>query len=776
MFEPSKSTTEQRSFKKITEGPVLNQFLREHLLVMLCKKSPVTMTAIIGMATVILLLFWQFANHFVLIGWYLCVTTLSFLRLIRVRNGCLDKQKSLDYRYGFFMKEAIAMALLWGFAAFVFYPDGHPVYELLLTVFILLVASASAVNLAIDQKIAEIYIYMLLLPLSLRLALVADGLHIGLSIAILLYGAIQLMSIKQIGTILEKDIKHQGELAELQKRMKMILEQTPAGIFHYDTSLKVVDCNRAFSELINAPKEKIIGLDLYTMQDHKLMRVLERVVKKRQTMEYDGPYKSMISGKEIWISATIAPLIGSDGKLEGAIGVIEDKTSEREALEKAEFLAYHDSLTSLPNRKLLGDRYESQIAQAGRKKFYSSLLFLDLDRFKHINDTYGHNIGDELLKESARRLLKILRKSDTVCRLGGDEFIIFLPMISENLSQSINHTLSVSQKIHKELAKTYKIDKHRLFVSTSIGAVMIGTRGESLDEVLRCADIAMYHAKKLGRGVTSFYEDFMDEQIKKTIRMEKELRHAIDKKELKLLFQPIVDIQTQEMRGAEALLRWEHPDGTTVFPADFIPIAEESGLIQQIGRWVIEEVCEKLREWNKKGGRSLFYLSVNLSPKQLRYNGFFEQTIEIIRKSGINPASIKFEITENVLIEESDHTKKLIDLFKKEGVGFMIDDFGTGYSSLSYLKKFDFETIKIDKSFIRDILVDEDDVALVKAILDIAKQFDYGVVAEGVETKEQRDKLRSLDSSILYQGFLYCRPLEEREFLQKVQNSHTGRR
>ncbi len=771
MFERFRESVRSVWNRVMPQEQILHLFLREHLLEMLCRKAPITMSAVVVLATVIFVLYLPFTNPFLIGGWYICVAALSLLRLLKVRKGCRNLLEPLDEGYASFRKEAFLMALLWGFAALFFFPQSDTLYQMLLIFFILLLASASAVNLAIDRPVAEIYVYLLLAPLSFRLLMEGDLLHIGLSVAVLLYGALLLMSIRQIGSVMQKGMRQHSELAQLQKRMRMVLEQTPAGIFSYDRGLKIVDCNRAFTDLLGVTKEQIIGLDLHGMRDKKLLEILKEVLLEKRTLRYEGPYTSMLSGRQIWVSATIAPMFDSDGNLEGAIGAVEDKTQEHEAFEKAEFLAYHDSLTSLPNRKLLGDRFDSQIAQAGRKGHYSALLFLDLDRFKHINDTYGHNVGDELLKESARRLLRVLRKSDTVCRLGGDEFIIFLPMISEDLTESVNHTLLVGQKIHKALAEQFEIGKHRLHISTSIGAVMIGKRGESLDEVLRCADIAMYHAKKLGRGVTSFYEDFMDEQLKKSIRMEKELRHAIDRGELKLYFQPIVSVSSNEIVGAEALLRWEHPSGMTIMPSELIPVAEESQLIHQIGVWVIESVCRSLKRWESQQENIPSYISLNISAKQLRYNGFFERVSEIVDRNGADPSKIRFEITESVLIEDSERAKELIGRFKARGIEFMIDDFGTGYSSLSYLKRYRFETIKIDKSFIRDILKDEDDIALVKAILDIARQFGYAVIAEGVETREQRERLKELDSSILYQGYLYSRPLCEAEFLQLMRNS-----
>ncbi len=765
MFEKLKGISERIENYFAPKQQVLHLFLREHLLVTLCKKAPVTMSAIMVLASALLFLLHDIVNPYILGVWYVSVVAVALFRLLKAWKRCSDMQKPFEERYRTFRKEALLMAALWGIAALFFYPSGVLHYEAVFAIFIILMASASAINLAIDRPVAEVYVTALLVPLAARL-LYEGGLYYTLfSAALLLYAILLDMSIRQIEAVLQKGVRQHGELSVLQKRMEMILEQAPAGIFNYDEDLKIVECNRAFSELLEVPKEKLIGFNLCDLKNDNIRNIFTRVLKERLTLKYEGPYTSMLSGKKIWISMTVAPLFDSSGRLEGAIGAVKDRSAEHRALEKAEFLAYHDSLTSLTNRKILGDRFDSQIAQAGRKKLYSSLLFLDLDRFKYINDTYGHNVGDELLKESARRLLKVLRKSDTVCRLGGDEFIIFLPMISEDLSMSVNHTLLVSQKIHKALAQPFEIEKHKLFISTSIGAVMIGMRGESLDEVLRCADIAMYHAKKLGRGVTSFYEEFMDEQIKKSIRMEKELRRALDRNELKLYFQPIVEISSGEIVGAEALLRWKHPSGIVIMPSEFIPVAEESQLIHQIGRWVIEEACRTCRRWEKESG-DMPYISLNLSSKQLRHSSFYEQTSKIVEESGVDPAKIKFEITESVLIEDSDRAKELIDRFKEIGIGFMIDDFGTGYSSLSYLKRFEFESIKIDRSFIRDILKDEDDVTLVKAILDIARQFNYSVIAEGVETKEQRERLRELDSSILCQGYLYSAPLCEEEFLR----------
>ncbi len=553
----------------------------------------------------------------------------------------------------------------------------------------------------------------------------------------------------------------------MKNRLDLIYEQAPVGIFYFDTTYRIRDCNKALTDQIGVSKEELVGLNLLKLKDQRPVTNIKRVLEDRKTVRYEGPYMATLSDKELWILIVFVPLLDESGHLIGGLGVMQDKSSEHLAMQKAEFLAFHDNLTGLPNRKLLEDRFTLQIAQSAREKYYSSLFFLDLDRFKHINDTYGHKVGDELLKETAIRLQKVLRASDTVCRLGGDEFIIFLPMISKDAKESIDHAWRIGQKIHETLAKPFEIEGHQLFMTTSIGAVIIFSKEESIDEILRKADIAMYHAKRRGQGLTSFYEEEMDERLKRTIRLEHALRHAIDKNELFLQFQPIIDPVGDRIYGAEALLRWRMADGTLVPPAEFIPLAEESKLIHQIGRWVIEEVCRKIKKWDEAGRMPFFYVSVNLSSKQFRHRGFYKEVMTIVEETGIDPRMLKFEITESTLMEESSSARLTIARFNEAGIGFMIDDFGTGYSSLSYLKQFDFETIKIDRSFVRDILTDEDDVALVRAILDIARQFEYNVIAEGVENEAQKTTLSRMDSSILCQGYYFSPPLDEKAFLEK---------
>ncbi|WP_457597554.1 putative bifunctional diguanylate cyclase/phosphodiesterase [Hydrogenimonas sp.] len=754
---------------KLEEHDMLHRFLREQVLVTVCAKIPLTMLVTMLVATVLFYFIAPLVSFYVMLVWYLAVFALSMVRIFFALRGCrYGSERSLEARYRHFRIEAVAMAVLWALAAFFFYPQGHMPEELLFALIILAMAGGGAITLAIDRKIAAVYTILLLLALGLRMLACDEPVYTVLFFLTILYMLVFLVSIVQLAEILEKGIRQNQELGELRQRLDLIADQAPVGIFYFDTEYNVIDCNEALSQQIGVDKEMILKINLQQLKDQRPLATAGRVLEEGRVVQYEGPYVAMTTGREMWVSAIFSPLRNLSGEIVGGIGVLQDKTAEHEALERAEFLAYHDSLTGLPNRKLLEDRFRLQIAQASREGYYSSLLFLDLDRFKHINDTYGHNVGDELLVETARRLERCLRQSDTVCRLGGDEFIIFLPMISQDPEKALEYTWRISRKIHHSLSREFDLEGRRLFVTTSIGAVLINGQGEEIDEILRKADIAMYHAKRKGQGVTSFYEEEMDRRLSRIIRMEHDLRHAIDRDELFLEYQPIVDLQTERVYGAEALLRWRMPDGTFVSPAEFVPIAEESKLIHQIGHWIIDRVCATLAELERTGRMRFYYISVNISSKQFGHYGFFEEVMRTVERHGIDPRQLKFEITETTLIQESDRAQALIARFNAEGIGFMIDDFGTGYSSLSYLKQFDFETIKIDRSFIRDILIDTDDVALVRAILDIARQFDYSVVAEGVETAEQKELLRGLEPTMFCQGYYFGKPMSLEKLLEKV--------
>lgn len=744
-----------------------HNFLREEALEILCTKMPFAMTANAAVAVTLFYFLYPAIHSSLLVVWLFAVLLLSFYRGASSHKKCREDHKTLETRYRQFRREALAMALLWMLLPIFFYPQNDIVLQLLMLLLLMGIAIGGALNIIIEQKISNLYIILLLGAFALRFV-AFDSLHILITLLLIIFIVTLLFGTRLLHGIMLKGIRQRRHLDDLQHRLDQIFKQAPVGILYFNTDYIVIDLNDTVTEIFHIPKEMIRNRHLLQIKDRRPIQDLPKVIEEGATIRYEGPYLTMTTNEEIWVSVIFSPIRDSMGKIAGGVAVIQDKTVEHEALMKAEFLAYHDPLTHLPNRKLLEDRYRLQINQAAREGYYSAMLFLDLDRFKHINDNYGHNIGDELIKETARRLQKVLRRNDTICRLGGDEFIIFLPMISKEPEKALTRIWSISEKIHQVLQEPFKLNNRTLYVTASVGAILIYGNREPLDEILRKIDIAMYHAKHKGKGVTTFYEENMDKSLRRTIELEHALRYAIEREELYLEFQPIVNAKEGRIYAAETLLRWRMNDGILISPVEFIPVAEESMLIHEMGMWLIEKACEAIKQMHKESLFNLQYISVNISSKQLGNHNFFEEVMAIIRHHRIDPRMLKFEITESILMEDPHNARQVIERFNEAGINFLIDDFGTGYSSLSYLKTFRFDTIKIDRSFIRDILDDPDDVTLVKAILDIAHQFNNRVVAEGVEKFEQIAKLEALEPDILCQGFYYSPPLSLEKFKEWV--------
>jgi diguanylate cyclase (GGDEF)-like protein/PAS domain S-box-containing protein len=442
------------------------------------------------------------------------------------------------------------------------------------------------------------------------------------------------------------------------------------------------------------------------------------------------------------------------------IAIFSEITDQKEVKKELWYQANFDGLTGLCNRKLFMYRLEKELDEIGRSHKKMALLFLDLDNFKDINDTLGHDKGDVLLKEAANRINVCVRKSDVVSRFGGDEFTVLLTNI-----ESADDAENVANKLLFELSQKFMFDLEAYFISVSIGITMIPNDGSKAESLLINADQAMYEAKNNGRNRFRFYENFMQEKIQKRMTIAQTLREAIKENEFILYYQPIMHLRTGEIHKAEALIRWQKSDGTMVSPADFIPIAEESGSITQIGAWVFEEAVRQVQLW-RNNYVSNFQISVNKSPVQFRNEGKRSLILDLMQAHNLSNDAIVVEITEGILMEQtSDVQNKLLE-FEKRGVGVSLDDFGTGYSSLSYLKKFDIDYVKIDQSFIRNVVSDYNDQVLCEAILAMAHKMGILVIAEGVETQEQKEYLSSIDCDYI-QGYLISKPISAEEFEKK---------
>jgi diguanylate cyclase (GGDEF)-like protein/PAS domain S-box-containing protein len=469
-------------------------------------------------------------------------------------------------------------------------------------------------------------------------------------------------------------------------------------------------------------------------------------------------------GAESAIEDSAAPIHDRRGQVTGAVIVFHDVSTARALLLRMSYLAQHDSLTDLPNRILFSDRLTEAISMAQRYRRKLAVLYVDLDRFKHINDSLGHDIGDRLLKSMAARLHTCVRSSDTVSRQGGDEFAVLLSEVAHDQDAALS-----AEKILRTLSAPHRIDQHELHLSVSIGIANYPADGMEAEVLMKNADFAMYHAKELGRNNYQFFKPDMNVRAVERQSLEDGLRHAMERHEFVLHYQPKMNLATGLIIGVEALIRWRHPQRGLVPPAQFIPVAEECGFIMPIGRWILREACRQARAWQSAGLMPM-RLAVNISAAELRDKDFVSGVRSILAETDLEPKYVELELTETFLLQDSKSTGVVLQALKDLGVGLALDDFGTGYSSLSYLKRFPIDTLKIDRSFVRDITTDADDASIVSAVISMGKSLRMRVVAEGVETREQLEFLRQ-QSCPEGQGYYFSHPVNSGEFTQLLRRS-----
>jgi len=445
---------------------------------------------------------------------------------------------------------------------------------------------------------------------------------------------------------------------------------------------------------------------------------------------------------------TITPLIDDKADITHFIATARDISDHIRDKIRLKHMIHHDTLTDLPNRSLFLDRLQQAITKANHHNRLVAVLFLDLDRFKNINDSLGHTTGDRLLQQLGERFRKTIREGDTIARFGGDEFVILLDDFDSDNSLSL-----IAQKILNSLATPFEVNGHEIFITASIGISISPHDGEDSETLLRNADIAMYRAKELGKNNFQYYSESMTARVFERLTLENNLRHALERNEFILHYQPQVDARSGKIFGVEALLRWQHPELGLVMPNNFIPLLEETGLIEPVGIWVLETACKQSRQWHESG-MGFVHMSVNLSSRQFNNSHFIASLQDIIKETHVNPEYLELELTESMLMRNTSSTITALKSLNNLGVRFAIDDFGTGYSSLNYLRRFPIDTIKIDRSFIRDITHDTDDRAICSAIIGMTQSLSLNVIAEGVETSGQLDFLKTRECHYI-QGNLF---------------------
>jgi diguanylate cyclase (GGDEF)-like protein/PAS domain S-box-containing protein len=564
--------------------------------------------------------------------------------------------------------------------------------------------------------------------------------------------------------IIGRDISARRQ-SEQELRIAAITFESQEGMLVADADGIILRVNAAFTEQTGYGTDEVIGRMVGLLKSGRHDAEYYRTM--WEALNNDGYWQGEIwnrrKGGEIYpVWLTITAVTDSEGRLTHYVGTYSDITERKEAEERIRHLAFYDPLTGLPNRRLLLDRLQHSLAGSNRSGRHGALLFIDLDNFKTLNDTQGHVVGDMLLTEVAQRLQGCVREGDTVARLGGDEFVVLLDDLNSELSHAAAQAEAVGEKIFAAVNQPYLLRGRQHHSSPSIGVSLFLGHRESSEELLKRADLAMYQAKSAGRNTIRFFDPAMQAAVEQRAEMEVDLRQALEQQQFALHYQIQLDSDGR-LRGAEALLRWTHLGRGAIGPSEFVPLAEETGLILPIGRWVLETACTQLRQWEDHAICRNLKLAVNISARQFRHPEFVEQVRATLQHSGADPSRLKLELTETLVLDDIDDTVRKMSALKALGCRFSLDDFGTGYSSLAYLRRLPLDELKIDQSFVRDITIDSNDDAIVRAIIAMAHSLGLDTVAEGVETEAQRQFLHRHGCNA-FQGYLFGRPLPREEF------------
>lgn len=554
-----------------------------------------------------------------------------------------------------------------------------------------------------------------------------------------------------------------AELMEIKLEIyKTLFEATSDAMMIADESTRILYVNPAFTKITGYSEQDVLGKKPKILssgkQDKNFYRRMWRSITTNK--RWQGEIWNKKKSGDIFPAWQTINVIGEEGKPAHYISVFSDISQIKKSQADLWTLAHYDSLTGLANRSLLEERIKQELATTIRFRIYGALFFLDLDNFKTINDSLGHKVGDLLLRQVADRLRRGLREEDMIARLGGDEFVIVLSNLSYDKSIALNQLKVVAEKILDLLLMPYLLEGHELCVSVSIGITLFPNNGDTFDHLLRQADTAMYAAKNSGKNTYCFFQPEMQAKVNQRLQLEKELRNALIHDHWELVYQPQFDYR-QQLLGYEALLRWHHPEQGVISPQYFIPLAEETGLIVEIGSQVLTKACAQSVAW-RRAGKNIPHISVNISPKQFSAPGFVDLVRDIIVSTGADPRHIIFEITEGLIVQNVKGIIEKMHALKQLGLRFSVDDFGTGYSSLSYLTRLPIDQLKIDKTFVAHLGINDNDAVIVETIIGMSKHLKLDLIAEGVETRVQLEYLYQCGCDG-FQGYYFSKPLKQEE-------------
>lgn len=715
-------------------------------------------------------------NHlFMWHGSLLAIYTYRFFLTKSYFRTLPPPQEQANWLYRFRMLSFLTGAAL-GSTVIFFYPYDDVPHQMFTILLLAGMAAGALTVLVADLVCFTGYVLFLLLPVFIYSFLITDTFHVSVAVLLGIFLLTILRASRRLNDIVTSSLhlryenlslvtRLEQEKNELNNRLGRILNDSSNELYIADAaSLHYLQVNRGSLENLGYTEEEMSRMTLLDIIVDVDDQAIRKLVAPLHTGEKDATTHKTHQRRQdgstypVELSFQLSSLENPPVLVITALDTTERSEAEQKLIHQANF----DQLTNLPNRYYMMSYIESAFARARRQRTKVSLLFMDLDNFKDINDTLGHGIGDELLKQVADRIRFILRETDTAARLGGDEFLVLL----EGLQQQDQAAVIVN-KITQSFKKPFFVNSHEIYTSATIGISTYPDDATSVDLLMQYADTAMYHAKQEGTRRYRFFSKELRKFIDAQLSIENRLRHALTKNELSVFYQPKLDAQTEQIIGAEALLRWHNPDLGNVPPGVFIPIAEKYGLIENIGSWVLETACEEARRWQAIAPRAI-HVAVNISPQQFRSNLFLEFVDSALQKSGLTEELLEIEITESILMQDTEKPLQILKALQERNITLSLDDFGTGYSSLSYLKRFPLQVLKIDRSFINDMMENQYNMSLVDTIIAMAKTLELCLVAEGVETREQMDYLQKREVEII-QGFLFSPAIPAQEFQALIQ-------
>jgi len=666
--------------------------------------------------------------------------------------------------------------IIWGSAAFLIFPESNLMNQMIVMLFLFAIGFSAMGVLASKRDLLLTYVLATYSPLIIRLFSLDDALYQKMAFAVLALVLLMILTANYYGKIINNSLFNRQDFItikqtheKLKERFFSLFERAPVGIYYYNKNFELQDVNTHFMHMNKVNnKDLLLATSLHDLSNNKLILEAHQDVFEGKTGTYRGPFDVLDANANIYVNLSTVPMLDADNNVAGGITIINDITNEVTAKDAMIRNAFYDMLTNIPNRTLLMDELKKFITNKPKNETFAALLFLDIDNFKKVNETYGHDVGDNVLKQVVQRIDKVISNSEIFARISGNQFVILLPYLNKTEERSQDESKEFIRLLKSQFAQPINLAGEEYHVGFSIGTVLFNNDSASAYDLLKRSETAMYQAKTTAKGSNLFYQSGMSTHVEETLAIENDIHKAIKNNDFIIYYQPQQDCQESVLMGAEALIRWNHATRGNIPPDKFIPIAEESGIIIKLEEWIFDKVLSDIKIMSLKHDTfPLNHIAINVSTSHFLQPHFTERLMLLVAKHKVKPEWIELEITESdVMNNVNDAILKMKEL-KAFGFTLSIDDFGTGYSSLAYLKQLPVDTIKIDQSFVFNMRENEGDAMIVESVVAIAEKFKYQVLAEGVEDKETLAQLKEMNCDY-YQGYYAHKPMPIEEFIKLV--------